>query len=574
MSSEATQNVILGHGADPARIHLIPLGIDTDRFHPAPSAEAVRPLQVGFVGRLQERKGLDFVWRVMERLGPDAGIQFQFKGAIHPATRADTLSRLEQFASFARYHPPGGTEEMPAFMRSLDVLLLPSRFENFGLTYAEAMASGLVVFAGHGGGGPEMVTDGRTGFLVDPDGPVDTVVTRLEALAADRSAFGDMRQLAREIVRRFRSIRFAAGKADLCPDAASRPQTCPWGFARENPGDRCDRVFGPAIVARCAAGHDVIGASRAMVGRQPTRFALDITSRESCARAFEAAGRVDAVVHAAALAHVKPGLVSEAQCRLVNIEGTANAASAAAAAGVRRFVFISSVMVYGDFDLPLRARETDRCRPGGIYGEAKLAAEAICLARGEFESMHVLRMATMYSADWLHNVRKRVRPIARGRPLYFALDPLGRRYSLCSRRNGASRAWHVGAAAQGIYNITDDYETPARYQVRGQQADGQGAVRSRWRALVCGTGPSKCGAGAGGRTPTVAIGSSARPTSTRRSSGAWASARHRSAEYGRRRAVHNAARARLRLSRPDRSDNMQWLVVLQNSGEVMNREIC
>jgi glycosyltransferase involved in cell wall biosynthesis len=78
------------------------------------------------------------------------------------------------------------------------------------------MASGLVVFAGHGGGGPEMVTDGRTGFLVDPDGPVDTVVTRLEALAADRSAFGDMRQLAREeVVRRFSLDRFAAGKADL-----------------------------------------------------------------------------------------------------------------------------------------------------------------------------------------------------------------------------------------------------------------------------------------------------------------------------------------------------------------------
>jgi UDP-glucose 4-epimerase len=237
--------------------------------------------------------------------------------------------------------------------------------------------------------------------------------------------------------------------------------------------------FGPAIVARCrAAGHEVIGASR-HGGQAADSIALDITSRESCARAFEAAGRVDAVVHAAALAHVKPGLVSEAECRLVNIEGTANVVSAAAAAGVRRFVFISSVMVYGDFDLPLRAGETDPCRPGGIYGEAKLAAEAICLARGEFESMHVLRMATMYSADWLHNVRKRVRPIARGRPLYFALDPLGRRYSLCSRRNGAEAVlWCVEARLpQGIYNITDDYEYCQRDIRRAvERADGPGVT--------------------------------------------------------------------------------------------------
>ena len=216
VSSEATRRVILGHGVDPGRIHLIPLGIDTNRFHPVPSAVNGRPLQVGFVGRLQERKGLDFVWRVMERLGPESGIQFQFKGAIHPATRADTLDRLRRHASFAKYHPPRGTEEMPPFMRSLDVLLLPSRFENFGLTYAEAMASGLVVFAGNAGGGPEMVTDGVTGFLVDPDGPVDSVVDRLRVMAANRSAFAHISQHAREeIVRRFSLEQFATAKVEL-----------------------------------------------------------------------------------------------------------------------------------------------------------------------------------------------------------------------------------------------------------------------------------------------------------------------------------------------------------------------
>jgi hypothetical protein len=171
---------------------------------------------VGFVGRLQEQKGIDYVWRVMEQLGGDAGIRFHFKGAVHPTTRRDTLSRLRQFASFAQYHPPSGVEDMPGFLRSLDVLLVPSRFENFGLVYAEGMATELLVFGGRAGSGPEVVTDGVTGFLVDPDGPVNPVVERLRALAADRSAFSEIRRTAREdVIRRFSVERFVDEKVAL-----------------------------------------------------------------------------------------------------------------------------------------------------------------------------------------------------------------------------------------------------------------------------------------------------------------------------------------------------------------------
>lgn len=196
--SHATREVVLTHGVNPRRVHLVPLGVDTARFRPPERRRTTGDLNVGFVGRLQEQKGLDFVWRVMETLGPTAGIRFHFKGAIHPATRSETMRLLSRYADFAEYHEPGASEEMPDFLRTLDVLLLPSRFENFGLTYSEAMSTGLVVFAGRGGSGPEVVKDEVTGFLVDPDGPVELVVERLRALALDRSAFSDMRRQARE----------------------------------------------------------------------------------------------------------------------------------------------------------------------------------------------------------------------------------------------------------------------------------------------------------------------------------------------------------------------------------------
>ena len=199
VSSNATDAFVRSQRVDERKIVFAALGVDTVRFHP-PESRATGPLVVGFVGRLQPSKGIDFVWKVMEQIGPDAGIRFVFKGAIHPAARQEVADRMAQFRSFAEHHGPGPHDEMPGFYRSLDVLLLPSRFENFGLTYAEAMATGLLVFAGSGGAGPETVTDGVTGFVVDPDGEVDSTVARLRTLANDRSAFDGIRRAAREEV--------------------------------------------------------------------------------------------------------------------------------------------------------------------------------------------------------------------------------------------------------------------------------------------------------------------------------------------------------------------------------------
>ncbi len=217
--------------------------------------------------------------------------------------------------------------------------------------------------------------------------------------------------------------------------------------------------FGPEIVARLrSSGHEVIGASRSAKPGREMRT-LDVTSTESCARVFESAGQIDAVVHAAALAHVRPDQRAAELCHQVNVRGTQNVLDAATATGVRKFVFVSSVMVYGDFDLPSLVRESDECQATGIYGVAKLRAEAACQSRSGELQVHILRMATMYSPDWLFNVRKRACVLVGGRPLYFRLDPVSRRYSLCSRRNGAEAVlWAVeDRLPPDLYNVADQY---------------------------------------------------------------------------------------------------------------------
>ena len=212
VTSEATRKFLLKQGIANGKIKLIYQGIDTNRFRPRSKPLPISPLEVGFVGRLEKRKGIDFIWKVMERIGPDAEIRFHFKGTIHPSIKKETEEKLSRFSKFAIYHPPGAHDEMQEFYQSLHVLLQPSRFENFGLVYVEGMACGLVVFAGTQGGGSEIVKDNITGFLIDPDGEVDFVVSKLKEIVANHIAFEVMGRKAREdIIKRF-SLEACANK--------------------------------------------------------------------------------------------------------------------------------------------------------------------------------------------------------------------------------------------------------------------------------------------------------------------------------------------------------------------------
>jgi 2-deoxystreptamine N-acetyl-D-glucosaminyltransferase/2-deoxystreptamine glucosyltransferase len=73
---------------------------------------------------------------------------------------------------------------VPAVLASLDVLVLPSAYEEMGSVLVEAMASGLPVVASAVGGIPEVVRDGETGLLVPP-GDVAALAGVLDRLAAD-----------------------------------------------------------------------------------------------------------------------------------------------------------------------------------------------------------------------------------------------------------------------------------------------------------------------------------------------------------------------------------------------------
>lgn len=88
---------------------------------------------------------------------------------------------------------------------------------------------------------------------------------------------------------------------------------------------------------------------------------------------------VDVVIHCAARVHVMREMVvdSLAEYRSINVDGTLNLASQAALAGVKRFIFISSIKVNGEFTLPEQPfTPDDEPSPSDFYGLSKAEAES------------------------------------------------------------------------------------------------------------------------------------------------------------------------------------------------------
>ncbi len=133
---------------------------------------------------------------------------------------------------------------------------------------------------------------------------------------------------------------------------------------------------------------------------------------------------VDCLIHAGARVHIMHETVPDAlaEYRRVNVQGTLNLAQQAAAAGVRRFIFLSSVKVNGEetFDQPLTTH--DRPQPVDAYGISKWEAEQALNEIGAKTGMEivVLRLPLVYGPGVGGNFAAMLRMLQRPWPLPLA----------------------------------------------------------------------------------------------------------------------------------------------------------
>ena len=172
--SQAMADFLLAHGFSPRLLHVIPLGVEPGAVRAAREQDV---LVAGVSANLEYWKGIDLLIEAARLV--DAPVRLEIFGT---GSLREALERQAEAGGVdARFH--GYVADVRARLPQLDVLVQPSRADNLPLSILEAMATGLPVIGTRVGGIPELVVDGVTGFVVEPESP-RALANALEQLAA------------------------------------------------------------------------------------------------------------------------------------------------------------------------------------------------------------------------------------------------------------------------------------------------------------------------------------------------------------------------------------------------------
>lgn len=169
--SQGLKDRLVAGGISAGRITVIYNGISVEGIrHSAGAGPALKmesTARVGIVARLHAVKGHRYFLEAAREvllLRPEASFLIVGEGPCRPVLEklAGSL-RIDDRVTFT-----GFVEEIYALMAGLDLLVISSLWEGFGLTAAEAMVLGVPVVATNVGGLPEVVRHGETGLLVPP----------------------------------------------------------------------------------------------------------------------------------------------------------------------------------------------------------------------------------------------------------------------------------------------------------------------------------------------------------------------------------------------------------------------
>jgi D-inositol-3-phosphate glycosyltransferase len=192
------------------KVKVIPLGTDLRQFDPSRynnnDARTVFGLPnevhtIGVLGRLDKLKGQHILLRSIPEVvqkhpnvlfliaGDETAGEHGYKEYLLKLCRELNIERYVKYLPF--------TDDVPRLMAALDIFVLPSFSETFGLVVVEAMAMERPIIATNAGGLPEIITNGKTGLLIKPH-DATAVAWAIHRVLSDSALRLSLGQLARE----------------------------------------------------------------------------------------------------------------------------------------------------------------------------------------------------------------------------------------------------------------------------------------------------------------------------------------------------------------------------------------
>ena len=193
-----SQLMRLSAPADWPKLDVVHMSVDTDRFVPPTEPRTGGPLRILDVGRLVPEKGAPVLLDAVELLTQGGvAVELRFVGGGELDAELTRIIAERGLGDRVPLVGSVGQDEILAQYHWADVFCLPSFQEGLPVVLMEAMATELPVITSTINGIPELVKDGRNGFLLPP-GRADLLADALTTLAADpglRLQFGAQARL-------------------------------------------------------------------------------------------------------------------------------------------------------------------------------------------------------------------------------------------------------------------------------------------------------------------------------------------------------------------------------------------
>lgn len=170
------------------KIHFIPNGIDVARYRQSPSRGPRaddKMLRVGTIAELTPNKGLIYLLYAFQKIRKRSkeNTELLIIGDGEDRQKLEEIIRVEHMRDILL---PGFIPDAERMLSRLDVFVLPSVKEGLPYSIMEAMAYGVPVVASRVGGIPDLIEDGKTGFLVAPKDP-EELAHAVETILTDKS---------------------------------------------------------------------------------------------------------------------------------------------------------------------------------------------------------------------------------------------------------------------------------------------------------------------------------------------------------------------------------------------------
>lgn len=186
--SDFVRDTLLEQGVDPARIALLPYGVDVARFRPGWTPDPQGRFRILYVGNLGQKKGVKYLLEAVRRLArPDIALTL----VGHVVGSGTGLAPYRHLFTHVPHVPYLQVHEM---FRNADLFIYPSLHEGSAFANLEAMAAGLPVVTTHNAG--SVVRNGIDGFVV-PIRSTEAIMEAIEQLRRDPDRRASMGLAAR-----------------------------------------------------------------------------------------------------------------------------------------------------------------------------------------------------------------------------------------------------------------------------------------------------------------------------------------------------------------------------------------